>query len=86
MRPGYANDYDETYEGTKDLFDSAIYSFGLNYLGFPDGNVPVGLVEGLPSGIQIVGRKFREDLILDALEVIENATGVMGERLWQLHD
>ena len=52
MRPGYPNDYDETYEGTKDLFDSAIYSFGINYLGFPAGNVPVDLVEGLPSGIQ----------------------------------
>jgi amidase len=85
MRPGYPNDYDETYEGTKDLFDSAIYSFGINYLGFPAGNVPVDLVEDLPSGVQIIGRKFREDLILDALEVIENQTGVMSEKLWKLN-
>jgi amidase len=82
MRPGYPNDYDETFEGTKDLFDSAIYSFGINYVGFPAGNVPIDLVDGLPSGIQIVGRKFREDLILDALEVIENGTGVMSKSLW----
>ena len=85
MRPGYPNDFDETYEGTKDLFDSAIYSFGINYLGFPAGNVPIDLVEGLPSGIQVVGRKFREDLILDALEVIENQTGVMSEKLWEMN-
>ncbi len=82
MRPGYTNDYDETYAGTCDLFDSAIYSFGLNYIGFPAGNVPVELVEGLPSGVQIVGQKFREDMILDAMQVIEDATGVMCETLW----
>jgi amidase len=81
MRAGYPNNHDETYEGVKDLFDSAIYSFGINYLGLPAGNVPVDLVDNLPSGIQIVGRKFREDLILDALETIENATGVMSEKL-----
>lgn len=82
MRPGYPNDYDETYEGAKDLFDSAIYSFGLNYIGFPAGNIPMALVNNLPSGVQIVGRKFREDLILDAMQVIEDKVGVMCEKLW----
>jgi amidase len=82
MRPGYPNDHDESFDGAKDLFDSAIYSFGLNYLGFPAGVVPVDLIEGIPSGIQIVGRRFREDLILDALEAIEKEVGVMTEQLW----
>jgi amidase len=34
-------------------------------------------------GVQIVGRRFREDMILDAAEVVERAAGVMAERLWQ---
>jgi len=82
MRPAYPTDYDETFEGFKDLMDSAIYSFGVNYLGLPAGNVPVDLVEGMPSGVQIIGQKWREDLILDAMQVIEDATGVFAHRLW----
>ncbi len=82
MRPGYPLDYDETYEGTKDLFASAIYSFGLNYIGFPAGNIPMGLVDGAPSGVQIIGAKWREDKILDAMESIESETGVMAKALW----
>ena len=82
MRPTYDYDYDETFAGTKDLFDSAIYSYGINYMGFPAGNVPIGLVDGRPCGIQIVGRRFREDLILDALEVIEQDVGVLSHQLW----
>lgn len=82
MRPGYANDYDETFEGVKDLFESSIYSYGANYLGMPAGVVPVDLVAGLPSGVQLIGQKWREDLILDAMEVIETAAGVMTSELW----
>lgn len=83
MRPAYPSDFDETYEGLKELFDSAIYSFGLNYLGFPAGNIPVDLVEDMPSGVQLVGQRWREDLILDAMQCIEDATGVMAHRLWE---
>jgi amidase len=82
MRPGYTSDFDETFEGVKDLFDSSIYSYGVNYLGMPAGVVPVDLVDGLPSGIQLIGQKWRENLILDAMEVIESATGVMTQKLW----
>ena len=42
----------------------------------------MALVNNLPSGVQIVGRKFREDLILDAMQVIEDKVGVMCEKLW----
>ena len=82
MRPGYPSDYDETFEGVEDLFRTSIYSYGVNYIGMPAGHVPVDLVEGLPSGVQLIGQKWREDLILDAMEVIENATGVMTRKLW----
>jgi amidase len=83
MRPTFPWDYDARgFDQTKDLFDAAIYSYGVNYLGLPAGVVPVGLVEGLPAGVQIVGRRFREDLILDAMAAIEAHVGVMARTLW----
>ncbi len=82
MRPSYDYDFDETKAGLKDMFDAAIYSYGLNYLGLPAGVVPGGYADGAPSCVQIVGRRFREDLILDALQVIEDDVGVMAETLW----
>ena len=44
--------------------------------------MPVDLVDELPSGIQIIGQKWREDLILDAMQVIEDTAGVMTQKLW----
>ena len=67
---------------TKDLFDAAIYSYGINYLGLPAGFVPVDLVEDLPAGVQLVGRRFREDVILDAMAAIEQRAGLLVNRLW----
>ena len=84
MRPLYPWNYDaQGFEQTKDLFDAAIYSYGINYLGLPAGVVPVGLVEDMPAGVQIVGRRFREDLILDALAVVESQVGVLTRQLWE---
>lgn len=83
MRPAYTYDYDETYEGVEDIWRSSIYSYGVNYIGMPAGNVPVDLVEGMPSGIQLIGQKWREDLILDAMEAIEKEAGVMTRKLWE---
>jgi len=82
MRPGYPYDYDETFEGVKDIFGASIYSYGVNYIGMPAGFVPVDLVENLPSGVQLIGQKWREDLILDAMEAIEKETGVMTQKHW----
>jgi amidase len=84
MRHLYPWNYDaQGFAQTKDLFDAAIYSFGINYLGLPAGVVPVGLVEGLPAGVQIVGRRFREDLIVDAMAAVESEVGVLTRKLWE---
>src|ERR1700678_1489200 len=83
MRPGYSWDYDARgYAQTKDLWGSAVYSYGINYLGLPAGFVPVDLVENLPAGVQLVGRRFREDTILDAMAAIEHRAGHLVDRLW----
>jgi amidase len=82
MRPTYDYDHDETFAGAKDLFDAALYSYAINYMGLPAGNVPLGMVEGRPAGLQIVGQRFREDLILDALEAIEARSEFLPPRCW----
>ena len=42
-------------------------------LGLPGLSVPTGVVNGLPVGVQIVSTKFREDRMLAAGDVIEQA-------------
>ncbi len=45
-------------------------------LGFPAVAVPTGLAAKLPVGVQLIGRRFDEDTILDAAAVIEAHAGV----------
>jgi amidase len=45
-------------------------------VGFPAVAVPTGLSDGLPVGVQLLAQRFREDLVLDAAEVIEARAGL----------
>lgn len=84
MRPMFDWDYDATgLDAVADIFASAVYSTGINYLGLPAGIIGMDLVEDRPAAVQIVGRYFREDIICDALEAIEAANGVLAHRLWE---
>jgi hypothetical protein len=38
----------------------------------PQCAVPVGCDDGLPQGVQLIGARFREDLLLDAAQAIED--------------
>lgn len=44
-------------------------------LGFPAVSVPTGVVDNLPVGVQLLGRRFDEDGILNAAGVIEARAG-----------
>ena len=46
----------------------------VNILGLPAAAVPVGTDDGLPQGVQLIGARFREDLVLDAAQAIEDRT------------
>ena len=39
--------------------------------------MPVGVANGLPQAVQIIGDRYREDLCLDAAEAIEARLGVI---------
>lgn len=45
-------------------------------LGFPALSVPTGIMDGLPVGVQLLGRRFDEDHLLDVAQVIEDTKGI----------
>ncbi|MFJ3925269.1 amidase [Streptomyces sp. NPDC090022] len=48
-----------------------------SFVGVPGVAVPTGVADGLPVGVQIVGRAFREDLCLAAAQTVEDRLGVL---------
>ena len=72
----------EGREGAEDIMLKAFYSFAMNYMGLPAGNIPANYNDGLPVGVQIVGRRFGEDMILDACEAVQSRVGIMAEELF----
>ncbi|KUL52344.1 indole acetimide hydrolase [Streptomyces sp. NRRL F-4489] len=47
-----------------------------SFVGVPAVAVPAGVVNGLPHGVQLIGRAYREDLCLAAAEEVERRLGV----------
>ncbi len=66
-----------TIEGTEVRYlDAMIYTQWFNVLGNPAVVVPVGRSpEGLPIGVQVVGRPFDEELVLEVAAAIERECG-----------
>jgi amidase len=88
MRKGFT--WNEDAEGRahlKDIFDASVYSWLINYLGLPAAIAPAGsdsaFDNGFPISVQIVARRYREDLALDAAEVLERENGIAIHRLWR---
>jgi amidase len=57
------------------IFKAQTLMVSVNLLGLPSVAVCTGLRDGLPGGVQIIGSRYREDLCLDAAQVIEDAAG-----------
>ena len=71
-------------QGCIEVFNNLTYSVSFNYLGLPAGIVSAGRDEnGLPVGVQIIGQRFREDLILEATQLIETQIGIPARWLWE---
>jgi amidase len=62
-------------EGVREVLGRAHWSFIMNFTGLPAGNIPTHIAEmpegPQPIGVQIAGRRWREDLIVDAMQAIE---------------
>lgn len=48
----------------------------VNALGLPAVALPVGIADGLPQAVQVIGPRYREDLSLDAAAAIEDRLGI----------
>lgn len=86
-QPFYAPGRDaEGAEGLRETIGQAFWSTLGNYLGLPAGTVPAGLgvfPEGpKPIGVQILGQRWREDLVVDAMAAIEDRLGTLSQQLW----
>lgn len=56
--------------------DTMRYSQWLNLAGLPGVAVPLGISpEGLPIGVQVIGRPYEEELLLAVAEAIERGSG-----------
>ena len=53
-------------------------TFPANFAGNPAMSIPAGTVDGLPVGMQVIGRHYQEELLLDLALVAER------ERPWPL--
>jgi Asp-tRNA(Asn)/Glu-tRNA(Gln) amidotransferase A subunit family amidase len=63
---------------TVKYLDAWSYCEWFNLLGFPAAVVPMGYsAEGLPIGVQVVGRPWEEELVLAVAEILEAARGTV---------
>lgn len=69
-------------ERVRQMLDEQSMLYSVNVLGLPAAAVPTGVADEAPIGVQIIGPRFREDLCLDAAQVIETAVGVLAHDLW----
>jgi amidase len=67
----------EGLEAARALAESMRVTVAANNLGLPSVAVPVGVADGLPQGVQVIGPRYREDLCLAAAEAIEARRGVI---------
>lgn len=58
------------------IWQAQLSQLAIPVLGLPAVAVPTGVHDGLPTGVQIVAGRFREDLCLDAAEIIVAQAGL----------
>jgi amidase len=68
----YVQGFDlESAARTHEIWQQSATLMAVPVLGLPAMAVPTGVANGLPVGVQVIGRRFREDLCLAAAQAIE---------------
>lgn len=88
LQPFFAAGRDaEGMEGAQDALGQSFWSFIMNFTGLPAGNLPTHIADlptgKQPIGVQIAGRRWREDLIVDAMQAIEAQIPPVCTELWK---
>ncbi|MEL7468206.1 MAG: amidase family protein [Pseudomonadota bacterium] len=63
----------ESAESFRRCFEAQLLQVGTPFMGLPGLTVSTGLVGTVPVGMQLVGGRYREDVLLDAGRIIEAA-------------
>ncbi|MGH7716924.1 MAG: amidase family protein, partial [Vulcanimicrobiaceae bacterium] len=64
-------------DGERPPYDAFFATYAISVVGLPAISVPCGLThDGLPVGLQIVGRRFHEDRVLEAGAMYANSRSV----------
>lgn len=72
--PTTAFKFGEKAEDPMQMYLSDIYTISVNLAGIPGISVPCGLVNGLPVGLQLIGKPFGEGTLLRAAYAFEQNT------------
>jgi amidase len=67
----------ESVERTAEVIHAYRLAVAVNALGLPAAVVPVGVDEGLPQVVQLIGAPFAEMTCLETAEAIERQAGVL---------
>lgn len=70
LEPPFPVDLDQSLEGMRRIFMAQQPLFGPVLAGVPALAVPTGMMNGAPTGIQIIADRFREDLCFAAATAI----------------
>ena len=68
---------DLTAAGVAETHRGMRMALAVNALGLPAVALPVGIGDGLPQAVQVIGPRYREDLCLDAAEAMEDRLGII---------
>jgi aspartyl-tRNA(Asn)/glutamyl-tRNA(Gln) amidotransferase subunit A len=66
-----------------EMYLNDVFTVTVNMAGLPAIAVPAGLTaDGLPLGLQLIGRAFDEEMLFRTAQVIEDAAGRFGPEPW----
>src|SRR5262249_40636562 len=66
-----------------EMYLNDIFTVTVNMAGLPGISVPAGLeAQGLPVGLQLIGRPFHEETLFRLGAVIEQAAGTFTPQAW----
>ncbi len=73
--PGTAFKLGENMGDPTKMYAADICTVTVNIAGLPAISVPCGKVNGMPAGLQFIGRKFSEQTLLNSAYAVEQLTG-----------